>query len=119
MANTHQNTNASTPSPNEVPVSQPPYTGHQDHSFTLQAIMEMNKTLGQLCEKTDSLKTQINNFDTRLATVESTVSGISQKMYAAGIILIILLAIGGFIVNKAWDLMADLIKPTIEQSFHK
>lgn len=119
MANSNPDNNATTPSLNEVTATQPNYTSHHDHSFTLQAIMEMQKTLGGLCEKIDSLNTRINNFEKRLESVESTVSSMSHKQYAAGIILLMAIAIGGFIIDKAWDLVVEQIKPKIEETVKK
>jgi len=78
-----------------------------DHSFTLQAIMELQKSTGQLTSCVESLKENIDKQDKKLDNIEGTLSAITHKIYAATAILAILVVIGGFIVNKSWDLMIN------------
>jgi hypothetical protein len=80
-----------------------------DHSFTLQAIMELQKSNGQLTEAINSLRTAIAKQDGKIDKLDDNLSTIKQKVYAAGIVLAIFVTIGGFIVNKAWDLLAQQI----------
>ena len=79
------------------------------HDFTLQTIMELQKSTGQLTTAVESLKESIDKQDKKVTKLEETVSGVTHKIYAATAVLVILVAIGGFIVNKAWDLMATNI----------
>jgi hypothetical protein len=89
-----------------------PYTGHQDHSFTLQVVMELQKSVGALEatikanttaidkldarigrteEKTESrLEGVEGKLDARLGRVEEKLSEVTKKIYAAGAILGIL-----------------------------
>lgn len=112
--------------------STPQYTGSHDHSFTLQTIMELQKNTGQLTEAINSLRSAIEkqeskidkaetiidnkmdkletNICNRLEKVESSVSIVTHKIYAATIILGILVIIGGFIVNKSWDIMVSQLQ---------
>lgn len=83
-----------------------------DHSFTLQAIMELQKSTGQLTEAVSALRGSVDKFDKKLDKIEEKVSGVTHKLYAATVVLAILVCIGGFIVNKAWDLMAKQISIT-------
>ena len=77
--------------------------GSSDHSFTLQAIMDLQKSNGQLTESVNSLKTSIESSNTKLNKIEDCVSGIEKKVYAAGVVIIIFLAFGGFLINKVAD----------------
>jgi len=77
-----------------------------DHSFTLQAVMELQKSTGHLTEAVAGLRRSVDSQADRLQGIEDKLSGVTHKLYAAGVVLALLLAIGGFIVNKAWDFMA-------------
>lgn len=86
--------------------------GQSDHSFTLQAIMELQKSNGQLTEAVHRLRESIEKQDARLDRMETTLSGVTHKIYAAGVVLAILVVIGGFMVNKAWDIAMMHIEST-------
>ncbi|WP_281647375.1 hypothetical protein [Parendozoicomonas sp. Alg238-R29] len=90
--------------------------GQVDHSFTLQAVMELQKSTGQLTSSVESLKDVIEKQDKKITDLESTVTGVSKKIYAATVVLIILVTVGGFIVNKSWDLMVKQITFQQEQN---
>jgi len=82
--------------------------------------MELQKSTGQLTEAVASLRNSIEKQDAKLDKIETSLSGITHKLYAAGVVLAILLTIGGFIINKAWDLMAKQITETkTVQTFNK
>ena len=94
-----------------------PYSGHHDHSFTLQAVMELQKSVGSLdaalrantaaIEKLDArMDRMADRMDARIGNVEYKLSGITKKIYAATVILAILVAVGAFVVDKAWDMAA-------------
>lgn len=51
--------------------------------------------------------------------MEDSLSTMSKQLYAASVVMLIALAVGGFIVDKAWDLMAEQIKPKIEDTIKK
>jgi hypothetical protein len=80
--------------------------GSVEHNFTLQGVYDLHRDTGRLLEATNSLKTSIDKLDGKVDKLGEKISGMSHKMYAAGVVLVILVAVGGFIVNKAWDLMA-------------
>ena len=86
----------------------PQYTG-SDHNFTLQTIMDLQRSTGHLSSTVNSLKETIEKQDAKLTKIEDCVSGVTQKIYAAGVVLAILVVIGGFIVNKSWDMMVSQI----------
>jgi hypothetical protein len=81
-----------------------------DYSFTLQAIMDMQKSVGQLTEAINGLKESSLEQKKTTELLSEKLSGVTHKIYAAGIVLAILVAIGGFIVDKAADLAIEQIK---------
>lgn len=107
--NRHEYRDFSTPE-HHLGTTTPMNAGLADHSFTLQAIMDIQKSNGQLTEAVSSLRLSIDKLDSKLDRVEGTVSGVTHKIYAAGVVLAILVALGGFMVNKAWDLMVKQVQ---------
>ena len=63
-----------------------------DYSFTLQAIMEMQKAVGGLTEAVNTLKTLAEKQGERL-------DKISHRIYAAGVILTIAVPVIAFLAN--------------------
>lgn len=84
----------------------PPIPQQATHDFTLQAVLEMQKSIGGLEEAVGELKTK---------TAENTkiLSGVTTKMaLAAGAVAVILL-VGGFFLDKIWDelvILTDLAR---------
>jgi len=85
-----------------------------DHSFTLQAVMEMHRSIGQQTEAINQLGRTINSLDSRTKSVEDELSKVNTKLAIAASILAILLVVGGYIIDKVWDsawvLIAEQIK---------
>ena len=52
--------------PSSMPEGTPALASPSDHSWTLQAVMEMNKTVGILVEKVDRLSADISTLDTKI-----------------------------------------------------
>ncbi len=97
------------PPPSFANVAPPHYQA--DHSFTLQAVMELQKSNGQLTEAVNSLRTVILKQEAKLDKLDENLSTIKQKLYAAGVVLAIIVTIGGFLINKTWDLLAQQLIP--------
>lgn len=99
--------------PARIPETTPlPYPG-PDYSFTLQAIMEMQKTLGQVTQSVATFSDQIKKHDEKL-------DKISHKVYAAEVVLILvggILSIVGsglyFLLVKIWEVVSPLIKVSV------
>lgn len=105
--------------PSHFPERAPDTHYATDHSFTLQAIMEMQKAIGGISAEIKALSAGQQKFETKLDKMEDSLSTMSKQLYAAGVVILIALAVGGFIVDKAWDLMAEQIKPKIEDTIKK
>ena len=108
MHQTQKKSLISTPDEYSSPATPRNY-GQTGHDFTLQTIMQLQKSTGQLTTAVESLKESIDKQDKKVTKLEETISGVTHKIYAATAVLVILVAIGGFIVNKGWDLMATNI----------
>jgi hypothetical protein len=90
-----------------------PSFGNHDHSFTLQAIMEMQKSIGALQASSNNVSSSVDTLSKKLDKTDEKLSGVTHKIYGATAVLAILVALGGFVVNKAWDLMASQITSTV------
>lgn len=73
-----------------------------DHSFLLQAIMENQRTLGELKSTLEDIKATVDKHGGKL-------DSLSHRIYAAGAVLIVILAIAGFILDKIWDQLITLL----------
>lgn len=55
----------------------------------------------------------------RLDKIEDKVSVVTHKLYAAAVVVGIFLVVGGFFVNKAWDMaashLAEVAKSAVSQ----
>lgn len=79
--------------------------------------MELQRSTGQLTEAVNALKCSIEKVEGRMGSMEEKLSGVTHKIYAAGVVIAIVIAVGGFFVNKAWDLvMQQNLQPPSAQS---
>ena len=67
-----------------------------DHSFLLQAIMENQRTLGEVKNAVESLQLTVGQHGTKIDRT-------SHVVYAAGAVLAVLVSIAAFLLNKFWD----------------
>lgn len=129
--------NAGTPHPASTPVTHTA-THMVDHSFTLQAIMEMQKTIGALSSQLEAISRQNDRIEARLdkaeaklgghmdkleakvgermGKVEESVSDMKRTLFAAGVVLAIAGTVGGFAINKVVDLAIYQLKAKIDAS---
>jgi hypothetical protein len=64
--------------------------------------MELQKSVGQLSERVDSVRNQIEKQGGKL-------DSISHQIYAAWAVLVVLLTVGGFIIDKSWNLIMAVL----------
>jgi len=74
---------------------------------TLQAIMELQKGVGQLTARIDEL---VRKSDNQGATLNS----ISRQLYAAWVVLAIFIVAGGFLLNHLWDPVMKFLTQAIK-----
>jgi len=73
-----------------------PYIHPDQHSWLLQTTLETQKTITQLAERVDALREDVKDH-------RSTLQHIQRVMYAAYAVGLLLIVVGGFLLNKAWD----------------
>ncbi|PYX63012.1 MAG: hypothetical protein DMG78_32420 [Acidobacteria bacterium] len=77
--------------PPKLPETNPPSFPGSDYSFTLQAVFEMQGTLGKLTQAVENLT-------------------VSKVIYAAGAVLTVLGIIGGWLIGKIWELLIPYLQ---------
>lgn len=91
-------------------------TPHQPgHDFTLQTIMELQKSVGSLESKIDGLREAQTNTLNRTDKALDKLEKIDKKVYAALVVLVIFSGITGWMINKAYDLSKDTLKAVVTQ----
>lgn len=98
----------------ELPMSSPTFSHNSDHSFTLQAVMEMQKSMGALETSVNNLATQISSQKQSMDDLKTKVGTIEKNMYAAWVILAIAIVAGGWMLNTAKDFAMMYYKTSIE-----
>jgi hypothetical protein len=91
--------------PIRFPETTPAHT--RDDSFTLQAVMEMQKTLGKL----DHAVTLLVASE---ADTKAKIGRIEKVFYAAGVVLLICLSLGGWMLTAAKDFAMTYYKASLE-----
>lgn len=91
----------------QVPMSTPSQFGMPGHDFTLQAVMELQKSLGQMEAKLDGVVRSVDSMKTK---VEDLV-GLKQKMIGGTVVLGVVCSVLGFALSKGWDYIT-IQKPT-------
>lgn len=71
--------------------------------------MDLQKSNGEIVEAIRGLKESLAEQRKSSDALSDRLSGVTHKIYAAGVVLAILVAIGGFIVDKAVDLGIEKI----------
>ena len=89
--------------PGDLPDTRPPQT--TDHSFTLQAIMEIQKSIGGLSEKIGDLEGKIDAQGKKL-------NQISHIITASGAVLAVLVAVGSFFSDEIRYFVSQVIGAT-------
>lgn len=103
---TPQATPAGTPSPTE--------RGQHGHDFTLQAVMEMQKSIGGLESSVKVLGEKFDKQSDSVSDLKKKIGHVEKVMYAAGVILICTLAIGGWLLNSAKDFAMTYYKASLD-----
>jgi hypothetical protein len=87
--------------PPRFPETTPQTYPGSEFSFTLQTVIEIQKSVGQLQEAVGTLKVQSQRHDEKL-------DKINLRIYGATAVLIVLGAILGFLLNKGVDLLIQI-----------
>jgi hypothetical protein len=79
---------ATSPSEQDIAVTTP-QTPMLDHSFTLQAVMELQKSVAQLVTKTDRLISDVSDQGTKIDGIRNQISFVKGALWVIGGLLIV------------------------------
>jgi hypothetical protein len=97
--------------PQHYPETTPQTYPGSDYSFTLQAVMEMQKAVGSLTEAVAALKQQAIQQDTKLGEVAKDVHTVKITARVIGVVLAGAVAFAGWSIGKAVDVFVNLYQP--------
>lgn len=86
-----------------------------DYSFTLQAVMEMQKAVGALTEAVKVLQRQSDRHDAKLGEIGKDVHTVKVTARIIGAVLAGALAFGGWSIGKAVDVFVKIYQPYVTQ----
>ena len=82
--------------PTQFASTTPPQTPMMDHSFTLQAIMDLKGTVATLVTKTDRLIDDVSKQGNKIDTVQHQISFVKGAMWIIGaLVTVVTIALGG------------------------
>ncbi len=96
-------------------ISTPKNYQNYDSSFTLQMIMELQKSVGQVSESTSQLNRRFDGLDGKINNLETSMSSVKITIAVASILLAIIITISGFFVDKAWDSVVNHIDISVKK----
>ena len=127
-------------SPGALPTTSPSFGGGVDHSFTLQTIIELQRSVSTLSAKIDAMAEQQKDAHDRIekagerasdrsetahakagervGKLEDKLSGVTHKIYAATAVLTVLVMIGGWMLNSTWSLVSAIATPAIQRALN-
>jgi|SRR5438034_3457327 len=112
--------------PETFPAVLPPNYPSASHDFTLQAVMEMQKTVGQLCEAVSSLKEQSREHDRKLDSIvkdhNQKLDGIAAEVRAVGGQIRDARVVGKtllWVVGVVWTVCAIVLAAYLRAEFSK
>jgi len=85
-----------------------------DHSFVLQSIMEVQKSIGQLNANVTTLIEQSRDHSRKIEDACKDIHAAKKVLYALGAVFTALGGIGVFFLNKIWDAVLPLIKANLK-----
>jgi hypothetical protein len=95
--------------PDSMPETPRPRPAQPGHDFTLQAVMEMQRTLGGVTEKIDALSGKLEKVADKLSDVEMAVHAVKIGAIVAGAILTI---VGGVL----WWAIGDRVTAAVHNA---
>ncbi len=76
---------ATVTNPQTFPSVLPPNYPSANYDFTLQAVMEMQKAVGQLCSSVESLKDHGKDSDRKLDEISTKLNAVATELHGAKI----------------------------------
>jgi|GEM_PF-5079569 len=87
----------------------------QDHSFTLQLIMELQRSIGQVAESVAQGHRDSQRIESKLDTLDASMTSVKVTITVAGVVLAIIIAISGFFIDKAWDVISNHVEISVKK----
>jgi hypothetical protein len=98
--------------PGALPDTPTPKYAQPGHDFTLQAVMEMHKSIGELTAKTDRLIADVDGQSAKIDGLRHQATFIKGGL-AVGIFLIgAFITIASFFLSAKWDAVMQAIRAT-------
>ena len=79
------------------------YSESVGSAWLMESVMQMQQSIGEL-------KATVSHLTTASDKQSSKLDSISHRIYAAGAVLTIVIAVGGFFLSKIWDGVFMLLK---------
>lgn len=104
----NQNVKNNDETPDSAPQTPPPRIGmgHPEYHF-VQSVMELQKSVTKL-------ETTLEHVNRSVEDTKGKVSRFEKIMYAAGVLLVIVIAVGGWVANAVKDFALTYYKNAIE-----
>jgi len=113
MSDPMQNSKESATPP--IPQSTPSQYAHPEHSFNLQILIELQRSNGQISEAIKNIDKRLDKMDNRFSELESSMSNVKTTLAISAVVIAILLSVGGFMANKAWDIAVNHIEISLKK----
>jgi hypothetical protein len=96
--------------PGALPDTPTPRYAQSGHDFTLQAVMEMHKSVGELSAKVERLIGDVEGQSKKMDTLMHNASFIKGGIAASVVFITVIVGIASFILNTKWDALITAIK---------
>lgn len=90
-----------------LPDSTPPKSGPD---WTMTAFMDLKVAIASMDVSIKALTEKVSDLKDEQAKVKAKLSDVEKKIYAATLIITVVIAVGGFFANKAIDFGLDMAK---------
>ena len=101
MAEQKRTRTAATTTPDDYPVAPPPSKlAAVDHSFVLQAIMEVQVSIGKLTEAVETLKAQSASHGAKIEELGRDVHAAKITIRVVGVLLTAAIALAGWLIKS-------------------
>lgn len=102
--------NGSPDTPHSMPVTTPSFGGTDN--WSLQALIEVKASIAGLNASVNSMSDRIKDLNVAQEKNAEKLASIEKKIYAATLIITLVIGVGGYFANKAIDFGIDMAKRT-------
>jgi hypothetical protein len=94
--------------PTRIAEGTPQYVG-SDYSFTLQAVMEMQKTQGQLVEAVQALQGAQKETTTKVDGIATKIHTAQTVLWLVGVGVVAIISLVGWIITSAISMLPSIL----------